>query len=118
MALVAVHRILVQAQQQIQLVAVAENVLLGNAEGQENMAAADDGLIGVVGAEVQPAADHDAGQNIAGGGDTLSRFASDAHCEIVITCHRNAPTSIVPQPCAAVAGTGISRLYPVCAATG
>ena len=92
MALVAVHGVLIQAEQEVQLVAMAEDFLFANTKGEENVAAANDGLVRVVGAEMQPAPDNDAGENIAGGGNTLAGLAADTHREIVLAqCHLSAP---------------------------
>ena len=82
-ALVAVHGVLIQAEQEVQLVAVAEDFLVANAKGEENVATADDGLVGVVGAEMQPTTHDDASENIAGSSYALASFTADAHCEIV-----------------------------------
>ena len=72
-----VHRVLVQSQQQIELVAVGIDLLVAGAHGEKDVAAADDGLVGVVGVQVQSAAHEGARENVARGGDSLSGRASD-----------------------------------------
>ena len=48
------------------------------ADHEEGVAAADDGLIRVVGVEVQAATAENLGEDVAGGGDTLAGSAADA----------------------------------------
>ena len=81
--LVAVHGVLVKAQQQVHLIAVAKDFLVADTEGEEDVAAADDGLVCVVCAEMQPAPHDYAGENVAGSSDTLACLSPDAHCEII-----------------------------------
>ena len=50
------------------------------------MAAADDGLVGVVGIYVQAAAREDAGKDVARAGDALAVFTADPDCKIN-DCH-------------------------------
>ena len=51
-----VHRILIEADQEIQLVAVTMDLLVTDSHCEKYVAAAHDGLIGVVGIEMKPAA--------------------------------------------------------------
>ena len=55
---------------------------VAGADGQESVAAADDGLVGVVGVEMEAAPRENAGENVSGGGDALAVLAADADCEI------------------------------------
>jgi hypothetical protein len=55
---------------------------LTHPHGEKDMAASNDRLKCIVGAEVETPADKYPGQNISGGGDTLSGSSSNAHCEI------------------------------------
>ena len=69
------------------LVAHAAHRAVAGADGQEGVAAADDGLVGVVGVEVEAAAREDARQNVPGAGDALAVFTADADCKI--NCSHN-----------------------------
>src|SRR5437667_2850890 len=46
------------------------------------MAAADDGLVGIVGIHVEAAAREDAGEDVTGAGNALAVFTTNANCEI------------------------------------
>ena len=108
----AVHGVLVQTEQEVQLVAVGEHLLVADAKGEEDVPTADDGLVGVVGAEVQPTTDDYASENVAGCGNTLASLTANAHCEIVrAQSHRYAP-AITPRQ-EFVAGA-VLLLHPVC----
>ena len=54
------------------------------------MAAANDGLVGVVGVDVEAAADEDPRQDVAGGGDALARRAANADGK-VDSAHGSSP---------------------------
>jgi hypothetical protein len=79
---VAVHRVLVERHEHVDLVTLAEDGLVARSERQEDVAAANDGLVGVVGVHVQAAADEDTGENIAGGGDALARRPANAYRKV------------------------------------
>ena len=79
---VAIHRVLIERDEHIDLVAHVAHRRLAGADGQERMPAADDGLVGVVGVEVKPAPREDAGENVAGGGDALAVLPPDGDREI------------------------------------
>ena len=81
----AVHRVLVQAQQQVHGVPVAVQLLVGDTHHQEDVPASDDGLVGVVGVEMKAAADEYPSQDVAGSGDALSGLPADAHREVVVS---------------------------------
>ena len=72
-----VHGVLVEAQEQVKFVAVGEDLSIADAHGQEDVPAPDDGLVGVVGAQVQPTADDYPRQNVSRRSDALSRFTAD-----------------------------------------
>ena len=79
---VPVGSVLVKAEEKIQLVAVVEHFLFANADGEEDVAASDNGLVGVIGVEMKAPAHENAGQNVARGGDSLTGFTTDGHGEI------------------------------------
>ena len=79
---VAIHGVLVEGDEQVERVAAAEHGSLAGSEGEEDMAAAHDGLIRAVGLEMQTAAYKDPCQHVAGSGDTLARRATDADCQL------------------------------------
>src|SRR6476659_1563420 len=85
----AIHRVLIERNENVDLVAHVAHGRIARANGQESVSAADDGLIGVVGVQVEPAAREDAGENIPGGGDALAVLATNADCEIYFRrlCH-------------------------------
>ena len=77
----AIHGVLIERNQQVDPVAEAGDPLRTGADRQESMSAANDGLIGVVGVQVQAAPREDPGEDVARGGDALSRGASDGYRE-------------------------------------
>ena len=81
---VPVHGVLVKAEEKVELVAVAVDLLVRDADGEEDVAATDDGLVSVVGIEVEAAADKDAGENVARGCDALTGLTADTHGKIVL----------------------------------
>ena len=89
---VPVHRILIQAHKQVEFVTMSVYLLVTDTNVQEDVAASDDGLVGVIGVQVESAPNEDTSKNIARSGDTLSGFTSDRYREIK-TCqgHRFAP---------------------------
>ena len=78
----AVHRVLVERNEHINFVAHAADGAVAGADGEESVAAADDGLIGVVGVEIESAPREDARENVARRGDALSGFSPDPDCKI------------------------------------
>ena len=87
-----VHGVLVQTEQKVQLVAVADDELVANTERQENVTAANYRLVGVVGAEVETTAHDDTGQDVSRGGNALPGLAPDRHRKVIRTqSHRSAP---------------------------
>src|SRR2546428_12242489 len=90
---VPIHRVLIQRQEHVELVAVTQDRLVTRTEGQKNVAATNDGLVGVVRIDVQPAADEDARQDVAGSGDTLARRAANADGK-VDSLHASSPVRV------------------------
>ena len=86
---VAIHRVLVERDEHVDLVTHVAHGRIARANGQESVSAADDRLIGVVSVEMQPAPRENAGENVAGGGDALAVLAADADREIyfVVGCY-------------------------------
>ena len=112
----AVHRILVQRNQHVELVAHAADRAVAGADGQKRVPAANDGLVSVVGVDVQAAPREDAGENITGGGDALAVLAANANCKINC-CHdqfpfllESCPKPFVPGVQASACATIRSRL--------
>jgi hypothetical protein len=79
---VPIHRVLIERNKDIDLVTHVPDSTIARANCQERMAAADDGLVGVVSVEMQPAARKDQRQNVSGGSDPLAVLAAYADCEI------------------------------------
>jgi len=79
---VPIHRVLIQRHQDVELVAVSQDGLVTRAEGQEDVTAANDGLVGIVGVDVEPVADEDPRQNVAGSGNPLAGRAANADGEV------------------------------------
>src|SRR5713226_2578644 len=86
----AVHGVLVEGDEQVELVAGGQDGSVARSQGEKDVTASNDRLIGVVGAEMQATADEDARQNVAWRSDTLTRCAANADCQI----HAERPISI------------------------
>src|SRR6266850_6096350 len=86
---VAIHRVLIERDEDIDLVTHVTHGRIARANGQKRMSATDDRLIGVVGIEMEPTARKDAGENVPGGGDALAVLAANANREIYFGkfCH-------------------------------
>ncbi len=80
-AQVPVHRVLVQGDQQIDPVAHVGDFVRAGANGEKGVAAADDGLVGVVDVQVQPTAAEDFRENVARGGNALTGGAPYTNSE-------------------------------------
>ena len=80
-AQMAVHRVLVQRDQQIHMVAQVGDRFGASANGQKRMAAANDGLVGVVSVDVQPTAAKDLCEYVAWSGNTLTCCSADSNSE-------------------------------------
>ena len=81
---VAVHRVLVERNQHVQLVAHAAHGRLAGPDGQEGVPAPDDRLVGVVGVDVQPAPHEQLGENGAGRGHALAGRPADPDRKIAL----------------------------------
>ena len=82
MTQVARHGVLVQAQQQVDVVAVRKGFLLADPHGQQDVSAPDDGLIGVVGVEMKSPANEHPGKDVAGRGNSLPGGTPDGDGEV------------------------------------
>ena len=82
---VSVHGVLIQANQQIQLISVAEGFLIADSNGQEDMSTSNNGLKRIVRIEVKAAPDEDSGKYVARSCDALPGGASDGEGEIEFT---------------------------------
>ncbi len=88
----AIHGVLIERYHDIDLVAETEHGFIAGPQREKNMPAADDGLVGIVGVQMQPAAHENARQNIARRGDTLACGTADRDREINF-CHDESPRS-------------------------
>ena len=68
----AIHRVLIEGHQNVELVTERENRGIAGAKREENVAAANDRLLRIIGIQVQSATNKDPRQYIAGGGDSLA----------------------------------------------
>src|SRR5438132_14315390 len=101
----AIHRVLIERDEHVDLVAHVAHGRIARANGQECMPTTDDRLIGVVSIEMEPAPREDAGENVPGGGDALAVLATNADCEIYFgrLCHQ------ISEPCNLPVGAGLSK---------
>ena len=97
----AIHRVLIERHEHVELVAVAQHGLVAGAEGQEDVTAANDGLVGIVGVHVKPAADEDPRQDVAGGGDTLTGRAPDTDSQVDVLHDSSLLRAVEPRNLAA-----------------
>ena len=74
---VAVHGVLVERNEQVDPVTHVGDLLRARSNGQKSMAAANDGLIGVVGIQVKAPSTENLCENIARRGDSLTGRSSD-----------------------------------------
>src|SRR5262249_14088008 len=87
---VSIHGVLIQRDEHVDLVALTENGLITRAEGKEDMTAANDGLIRVVGVDVESASDEDPRENVARSGNSLARRATNTNGK-VDSAHSSSP---------------------------
>ena len=78
---VAVHRVLIERDEEFKGIAHVGDGINAGADGEKSVAAANDGLVRVVGVQVEAAAAEDLCQDVAWGGDTLAGGAADADGE-------------------------------------
>ena len=107
---VAVHSVLIETHQHVEAVAVAVDRPVGDANGKEDVAAAHDRLISVVGVEVKAAACEDAREDVSRRGDALSGRATDGQRKVEPTC--------VHEPLEPRRRWGGRTFYPVVGAIG
>ena len=89
---VPVHRILVQAHEYVEFIAVGVYLLVTDTKVQKDMSATDDRLVSIVGVQVEAAPNEYTSKNIAWGGDALSGFTADSDRKIKTSHgHRSAP---------------------------
>ena len=74
----AIHAVLIEGNEQVDAVTHVGDLFRSRTNGEKCVAAANDGLIGVVGVEVEAASAEDLCEDVARGGDALSGCASDA----------------------------------------
>ena len=78
----AIHRVLIEGNQNIELVPETENRGIAGAKREENVAAANDRLVRIIGVQVQPPAHEYPRQDIAGCGDSLAGRTTDCNGKI------------------------------------
>ena len=76
-----VHGVLVQGDQQIEPIAHVGDFVRAGANGEKSMAAANDGLVGVVDVQVQPTTAEDFRENVTRGGYALTGGAPYTNSE-------------------------------------
>ena len=77
----AIHAVLVERNEQVDAVTHIGDLFRARTNGEKSVAAANDGLIGVVGVQVKASPAEDLCENVARCGDTLAGGASDADSE-------------------------------------
>jgi len=77
----AIGGVLIERNEEIEGTVGGGDLAGAGADGEEGVAAADDGLIGVVGVEMEAAAAEDLGEDVSGSGDALTGGASDTYAE-------------------------------------
>ncbi len=113
-----VHRVLVQGDQQIDPIAHVGDFVRAGADGEKSMAAANNGLVGVVDVQVQPTAAEDFRENVTRGGNALTGGAPNTNSEGLphrfISRLREAPaTQLCALPSALDMLPGASGSYPI-----
>src|SRR5581483_3476368 len=78
----AVHRVLVQRNEDVDLVAHVAHRPVARANGQKRVPAANDRLVGVVRVEIKATPRENARQNVAWCGYTLPGLPSNSDCKI------------------------------------
>src|SRR5262249_1912993 len=78
----AIHRVLIEGHQNVELVTESENRGITGAKREENVAAANDRLVRIIGVQMQSTTNKYPRQDIAGGGDSLACRTTDCNCEI------------------------------------
>src|SRR3970040_872514 len=78
----AIHRVLIQRNEDVKFVTETKSRLVAGSESQEDVASANDRLVGVVCVQVKATAGGYAGQNISGSRYPLTRSAADSNRKI------------------------------------
>src|SRR5205807_8824144 len=106
-----IHGILVKRNQHIHFIAHAANGPVAGADGQKRVATSNNGLVGVVGVKIQPAARENAREEIPRAGDALTVFTADADCKINCGHRKNQTSARLDNPQAASPETFTKRAY-------
>ena len=77
----AIHRVLVEGNEEIEAVSHVGDGIGSGADGEKGMTTANDGLVGVVGVQMKATATENLGEDVAGGCHTLASCASDTYGE-------------------------------------
>ncbi len=77
----AIGGVLIERNEEVEMAVGGADVVRAGADGEEGVAAADDGLVGVVGVEMEAAAAEYLGEDVSGSGDALTGGASDTDAE-------------------------------------
>ena len=84
LARVSLYGVLVEGHQKVQVVAVGVDLLLADSDPEPDVAAADDGLVAVVGIDVEAHAGDAVGQSVAGLVESVSRRRSNADGKLAL----------------------------------
>ena len=97
----ALHGILIQGNQKVEVVAVRVDLLFADADPQPNVAASDHRLIAVISADVKPPARNALGQGVAGLVQTVAGGAPDPYSKLAR--HNSLPVNLlrISKPCVA-----------------
>src|SRR5206468_1412241 len=93
-----VQGILVKWNQHIHFIAHAANRSVAGPDGQKRVAAPDNGLVGVISIEVQPAARKYACEDVTRAGDALTVFTADADSKINCSHRINQTSALRSNP--------------------
>src|SRR4030095_16312964 len=77
-----IHRVLIEWNEHVDLVTHVAHGRIAGANGEESMPTPNNGLVGVVGVEMQAAPGKDAGQDVSRGRDALTVLATYSNCEV------------------------------------
>src|SRR5204862_7602926 len=79
---VPIHRVLIERNEYIDLVTHVADRPIAGANCQKSVTATDDGLVSVIGIEMQSAPRKDQRENVPSGSDPLAVLTANADCEI------------------------------------
>ena len=94
----SVHRVLIEADYQVDDIAMGADLAVTATDSEEGVAAADDGLVGVVGVHVDAPTSKQASEDVPRSRDALSSSAADADYVIERT-HITHPPSACSRCC-------------------